>query len=298
MEADPELRAFYTQPGPLTDPGRYRPLLDDLPRDVEDLCASVQGLVLNLHWAPAYGVALSEERRGDAQARTLRAILARILQLDSGPLREARPPEARFAGTCRDFTLLVCAMLRQQGVPARARYGFAAYFSPGQFEDHCVCEHWNAAQGRWVRVDAQLDALQRDALHLEFDPLDVPTDQFLVAGRAWELCQAGRADPAHFGILDMRGLWFIRGNLMRDLASLNRMELLPWDGWGLMLQLGQKDECSPEDLTLLNRIASLTQAGDEAFGAMRSLYDSEPRLRVPSIVTNFQTSADESIELS
>lgn len=298
MEADPGLQAFYAQPGPLTNPGPYRPLLDDLPRDVEELCAIVQGLVLHMHWAPAYGVTLSEERRRDAQARTFRAILARILQLDSRPLGEPRPPEARFVGTCRDFSLLLCATLRQQGVPARARCGFAAYFSPGKFEDHWVCEYWSAAQRRWVRVDAQIDALQRDTLHLEFDPLDVPTDQFLVAGRAWELCQAGHGDPARFGIFDMRGLWFIRGNLLRDLASLNRMELLPWDGWGLMLELGQKDESSPEDLSLLHRIASLTQGGDDAFGAMRNLYDSEPRLRVPSVVANFQTSADESIELS
>ena len=298
MATSSDLHAFYRQVGPMTDPGPFREHLRLLPKDIGDLCAAVQGLVLNFHWAEAYGVALSEERRRDAQARSVRAILARILELDDRPLHQPRPPEARFAGTCRDFTVLLCAMLRQQGVPARARYGFAAYFSPGYFEDHCVCEHWSPERGRWLLTDAQLDGLQRDTLKLEFDPLDVPRDQFLVAGHAWELCNAGGADPARFGILDMRGRWFIRGNLLRDLAALNRMELLPWDGWGLMLRLGRADECDAESLSLLNRISALTQAGDEVFDAMRRLYESEPSLRVPGSVTNFQTGAQESVRPS
>ena len=298
MAAKSDLHRFYRGAVPLTDPGPYRELLDPLPHDIGDLCAAVQGLVLNFHWAEAYGVSLSEERRRDTQARSLGAILARILELDNRPLHEPRPPDARFAGTCRDFTVLLCAMLRGQGVPARARCGFAAYFSPGYFEDHWVCEHWSTTRERWVRTDAQLDPLQRDTLKLEFDPLDVPTDGFLVAGRAWELCAAGSEDPARFGILDMRGRWFIRGNLLRDLAALNRMELLPWDGWGLMLRLGQADDCDPESLSLLNRISVLTQGGDQAFDAMRRLYESEPSLRVPDSVTNFQTGAQESLQPS
>ena len=298
MATKSDVHAFYRGAEPLTDPGPYRELLDRMPHDIGDLCATVQGLVLNFHWAEAYGVALSAERRRDAQARSLRAILARILELDDRPLHEPRPPDVRFAGTCRDFTVLLCALLRQQGVPARARCGFAAYFSPGYFEDHWVCEHWSTTRGRWLRTDAQLDALQRDTLKLEFDPLDVPTDAFLVAGRAWELCTTGSADPARFGILDLRGRWFIRGNLLRDLAALNRMELLPWDGWGLMLRLGQADDCDAASLSLLNRISALTQGGDQLFDAMRRLYESEPSLRVPGSVTNFQTGAQESVQPS
>ena len=96
----------------------------------------------------------------------------------------------------------------------------------------------------------------------------------------------------------MRGLWFIRGNLLRDLAALNRMEVLPWDGWGLMLRLGQADDCDAESLSLLNRISALTQEGDQVFNAMRRLYESEPALRVPGSVTNFQTGAQESVQPS
>ena len=37
-----------------------------------------------------------------------------------------------------------------------------------------------------------------------------------------------------FGIFDWRGQWFAQNNLVRDFLSLNKIELLPWDSWGLM----------------------------------------------------------------
>jgi hypothetical protein len=126
--------------------------------------------------------------------------------------------------------------LREQGVPARARCGFGAYFAPGRFEDHWVAEYWNTAEQRWVLVDAQLDNVQRSAFRIDFDPTDVPHEQFILAGDAWKQCRAGRADPDLFGLSTIKeqGLWWIAQNLIRDLASLNRLEMLPWDVWGIM----------------------------------------------------------------
>lgn len=57
------------------------------------------------------------------------------------------------------------------------------------------------------------------------------------------------ADPNDFGIFDMRGLWFVWGNLVRDIAALNRMELLlPWDSWGLAE--GQDQDPTSDDVQL------------------------------------------------
>ena len=94
-------------------------------------------------------------------------------------------------------------------------------------------------------VDAQLDARQREA-RIPFDPLDVPRTQFLVAGEAWQRCRSGREEPERFGILDLRGLWFVRGNLVRDLSARAKPELLPWDGWGLM---AKREESDASELT-------------------------------------------------
>ena len=204
----------------------------------------------------------------------------RPMRARAGPKSD---PERRFVGNCRHFTVLLCAFLRARGVPARARCGFGAYFDPPRFEDHWVCAVWDEARGSWCMVDAQLDARQREA-RIPFDPLDVPRTQFLVAGEAWQRCRSGREEPERFGILDLRGLWFVRGNLVRDLSARAKPELLPWDGWGLM---AKREESDASELTLLDRVAELTQAGDERHTELLNLQDSEPGLRVPRVIVSF-----------
>ena len=141
------------------------------------------------------------------------------------------------------------------------------------------CEYWNATQQRWVLVDAQLDEFQCDALHVPFDPLDVPRDQFIVGGKAWQLCRSEMADPDAFGIFDMHGLWFVRGDFVRDVAALNKVELLPWDGWGIIE--AQDEHLTEDDLAFLDHVASLTCADVPEFARVRRLYESDARLTVP-----------------
>jgi len=81
-------------------------------------------------------------------------------------------------------------------------------------------------------------------------------------GREYQLCLQGEVDPSAFGIFDMSGLWFVQGNLVRDLAALNKMELLPWDVWGCM---GGDDNFTDEERDLMDRTAMVTLAGDAAF---------------------------------
>src|SRR5262249_59990265 len=98
-----------------------------------------------------------------------------------------------------------------------------------------------------------------------------------------------------FGLspINLSGLWFIAGNILRDLAALNRMELLPWDVWGMMPRYDA--ELAPEKMALLDKLAALTTAGDEAFPELRRLYESDERLRGPSTVFNVLRNAPENI---
>jgi len=273
-------RQYYTAPGLMTDPGEYGVLFDGLPADIPALCGIVQGLILHLHWAEGYGVMLSEERKAEANLRRVSRQLERIRELDDSPLMVARPMERRFVGTCRDFSVFLCAILRHQGIPARARCGFGAYFTPDRYYDHWVCQYWQAEGERWVTVDAQIDQFQRNELNITFDTLDMPEGQFLPAGQAWQLCRAGEADPEAFGIFDMYGMWFIGGNVVRDLLSLNKTELLPWDGWGLMPEFKARD-IPLGDIELLDRMAAATLAGNKAFPEVRFICENEERLRPP-----------------
>lgn len=288
---------FYATPGIMTDPGAMAPLLSDLPRDVGELCRVVQGLLIHVFWAGRYGVELDAARQSEVQIRPLAAKLERLVELDPAPLAGARPPERRLVGNCRDFTVTLVSLLRHQGMPARARCGFGRYFEPDHYEDHWVGEYWNAAEGRWVLVDAQMDPLQRDVLQLPFNPLDVPRDQFITGGRAWQLARGGQADPATFGIHDMHGLWFIRGNLVRDVAALNKVELLPWDGWGLVEVEGGDEKVSAEQLAALDEMAALSGGDAADFARIRGLYESSDYWRVPPIITTYTPAGPVSVPL-
>jgi hypothetical protein len=92
-----------------------------LPRDAGALAETVQGLLSHQHIAPAYGVTLNRDQQAQSHVRAVEKILGQ-------PLSTARATTERQVGVCRHFTLLHVAMLRTQGIPARARCGFGAYF--------------------------------------------------------------------------------------------------------------------------------------------------------------------------
>jgi hypothetical protein len=140
-------------------------------------------------------------------------------------------------------------------------------------------------------VDAQLDELQRNAIKPDFDPLDVPRERFWVAGQAWQGCRGGEADPAVFGIADMWGLWYVCGNLTLDLASLEKIELLPWEPFGLARKfMGPVDDA---DVPMLDRIAEFTaRADDAALAELAVLRADNADLRVPRDVIERAQAAD------
>ncbi len=276
---------FYSKPGMITDPQEYGALFDGLPSDIPALCKVVQGLLVHVFWAEQMGAHLSETRRQEPNLRIVAKQLARILELDPRPLTERRPINRRLVGTCRDFSVMLTAMLRHQGVPARARCGFGTYFERNSYVDHWVCEYWNAAEGRWVTVDPQLDRFQCRALHIKFNPCDMPKLKFIPGGLAWQVCRAGDADPNRFGIFSLRGLWFVRGDLVRDLAALNKMELLPWDCWGIMDPPDK--QITGQDNQRLDEVAALTLAHNRSFDALRDLYEHNDQLRVPSVIHSY-----------
>jgi hypothetical protein len=280
MTTAAEIRAFYTQPAAMTS--LPDGLAGQAPRDVAGAFALVQGLMMHQFWAGAYGETLTDARVAQTHARSSCAMLALVGELDPAPIGQERPPARRLIGVCRHFSVLASALLRSQGVAARARCGFGLYFD-GTPVDHWVVEYWDAAAGAWKLGDAQLDKVQCAALKPDFDPLDTPRDQFLVAGEAWRRCRAGEADPMSFGIMDMHGLWFVAGNVVRDIAALNNMEMLPWDVWGAMLQ--PDEEPGPDHLASLDAAAAISCAPDDQFDALRALY-ADDAWRVPAQVMN------------
>src|SRR6266436_4573583 len=185
-------REFYATHGPLTELGEFADELARLPADLLADCRFIQGMVLHADWAALYGVpdtGLSRETLPVAE----RMKLAKQML-----------PAKKTPGTCRDFALMLCSILRLRGMPARVRCGFAIYFTSNPFEDHWVCEYWNDEARRWVLADAQIDELQRKHLGIDFDTTDLPPGKFFNAGQAWSMWRAGKAEAMAFGHGDVR----------------------------------------------------------------------------------------------
>jgi hypothetical protein len=276
----------YLQPAVMTTPGSHEPLFADLPHGIAALAEVAHGLLIHEFMVESYGVTLTEERRASVHIRPVSSILDRMMAEDSRPLTIAREPSGRLPGNCRHFTVLAVAMLRAQGTPARARCGFGGYFGSDTFEDHWVCEYWNETAQRWALADAQIDDMQLTWFDVDFDLMDVPRDRFLVAGDAWRLCRSGDADPAKFGLSFMKeaGYWWIAGNLIRDVAALSNMEMLPWDVWGAMP--APDEDIDAERLALFDQLAELTRDPGAPVADLTAAYAADDRLRVPATVYN------------
>lgn len=278
---------YYANHSIFSTPGRHFAYFDALPSDPARVARTVQGLLIYEHVAePFYGYKFPAVRRAESHIRPMEKILDALLALDDRPLSVARSPEKRLVGICHHFMLLSLAILRHHGVPARGRGGFGAYFNPGKFEDHWVCEYWKADASRWALLDSQFDDVFVRNLAIRHDIHDVPRGQFLTASDAWHKCRSGELNPELFGIefSQLRGLWFIAGSLIRDLATLNGCEVLPWDVWGA--QPAPNTTLSDAELDFFDEIASLTADPDANFNAVRRRFAEDARVRLPESVFN------------
>jgi len=286
--------AFWRQQSAISAPGKYASLFDDLPSDLGDLCRVIQGLIIHQFWIIEendYGItaadlqAAGRKPNDEINLRSVEEMLGFILELDGQPLTVPRPVDRRVVGNCRHYALMLASMLRQRGIPARVRSGVGRYFYPDgeTLEDHFITEFWNEADRRWQRVDPQIDGVQRKALQLTMDTTDLPPNQFLDSAESYVELQSGRVKPDKIGIFDFKGWPYVRYKLVSDLACLCSVELLPWEGWGICLRIGE-DRLSEADEALLEHLAQVLAAlpGDPAhLGEARALFETHADLRVP-----------------
>jgi hypothetical protein len=214
-----------------TDPGAYAALIGGLPLDIAALCRTLQGLLIHEAWIERQGLDPADFSGQSRATLPVARRLEQLLTIDPRPLRIARPGASRALATCRDFSLMMCAVLRHHGMPARIRCGFGRYFTGHPYHDHWVCEYWARDEQRWVLVDAELDELHRSLLKFDFDPTDVPRTEFITGIEAWKRCRSGAIDPAQLGHGTTTGLFFARVNLARDLLALAGIEISAWDTW-------------------------------------------------------------------
>lgn len=252
----PALIDWYRDPGHRTDlPALYG--RGELGCDPMSLFRTVQGLVIHQGTYERSGLPLGPDQLADDDVGAGQ-VLEQALRLDPGPLAAPRPLSRKVVGQCFHSAVLYCALLRNHGVPARARCGFASYLRTGKWIDHWVTERWDGEL--WVCEDA-------DADRLELGP-----DAFCPAGRAWLACRRGEDEPTSFGIAGVWGWPELRGSLLSDAAALVKNEQFTWGGWELAVQPSVPD--ADED-AWLDHLAELT-LDDERIPELREVITANP----------------------
>ncbi|WP_243065032.1 transglutaminase-like domain-containing protein [Humibacter sp. RRB41] len=266
----------YSAPGVFTD-------LRDVPSDrfegiggaAPNVCGAVPTLFVQPYEMERLGV--PSDRLVTNQVRAAGDLVDALWQLDPTSLSQPRAVENRAVGTCRHFTVLSVALLRRAGIEARARCGFATYFQPGQALDHWIVE-WNNGE-RWIRMDTEVLGTG-----IVPTPDDLAPGAFLTGGEAWQAFRRGEIDASTYGVYGTTnfGPSEIRGNLVRDLASLVKVETLPWDEWGRMTAAYQ-GTTGPDYDGVLDDAAGIIAGGDPS--AIRAIASH------PDLVSPFESAS-------
>jgi hypothetical protein len=175
----------------------------------------------------------------------------------------------KIGGVCRDFAIMAVSYFRTANTPARLRVGFADYIVPRHWEDHWICEWHDGCS--WRRLDVEFTA----GGDMAFDASNVPATRFVTAGEAWRVAADDPLKAQLFGVssLGLSGEWFVAGSLFRDMAALRKLEVKPWDYWGLSASISRRSSEWPLHVkkTLDNLALQVTDADVQKFGAVAVL---------------------------
>lgn len=264
---------YYSVHGAITSPGPYKYFIEDFPRDIKELCKCINKLML-IDLLTAMGlIVVPKEHLHDSNIRAIQKKLKEIIHRDDSSILNLRCNEKLLLGNCRDLSLLMCSVLRNHRIPARLRSGFATFFVPKKYFDHWICEYWNELEKRWVRVDPWMSQIYyrreilppelfEGLLSLNYNFHDVTNEYFITGGQAWINCREYGHNPKDYGTYEdfLKGTWFIRDNMIRDLLCLNKIEPLPWDCWGIMGR--ENSDIKEKELKILDNLAEILNKGN------------------------------------
>lgn len=245
---------------PYSDPGEHAGLLAALPVDPGALSAVARNVIAHYR-AEAEGLPSSSD--DDINLRWVARMLEVDQQRHGRPLAEPRERIERLQGCCRDHTLLCVAALREHGVPARSRVGFAGYFVPGWHHDHVIVEAW--LEGRWRRFDPEVgEPLPGLPLPMDMPQAKVSGPGFVSAAQAWAAHRNGLIDAETYGVdpqvPEVRGERFLADEVIYEVAHRFGDELLLWDSWGAIAPPGSGVSAAEADR--VDEIAALLLAAD------------------------------------
>lgn len=286
----PQLRDHYLQFGVFTNPGLYKKCLsEDLPIEIREigllvrkniihrttLAAGNTGTNVDLRFGDMTEVPWWRQPEDDILA-TAAAMLAELYRKDGRGFVSDRATQDKLVLTCRYVSILIAAILKSKGIPARVRSGNAPYFEKGQSDDHWINQYWNDEEGRWVTIDVDGSL----SLVENFDPYDLPVGAFDFPGKAWLDVRSGnRSADDFYNAGGERGLVVVAWSLFYDFHSLMNHENI-YLHIPNMVRVNNFPTLAGPQLKEIDELAELMIDPDENFVEIKELYETKREFRL------------------
>ena len=284
-----EVLNFYRQYSMFTYPGLYESYLKSLPDDIRELGFLVRKQLIHRTTLDAGNVGSNADMKyGDMtkvpwyrQAEddylvTASAIIAELFRRDQKGFYLERSAENKVVLTCRHTAILIVAILKAKGIPARVRAGFAPYW-PGSkvSSDHWVNQCWNEKENRWITIDVD------GSLHeTGFDMYDLPDGKFDFPATAWLGVRQGKIDGEHFhNAGGFSGLITIAWQLFYDYHCLMNNEII-YLHHPRFAMLDTFPKLSEARLQEIDKLATLMQEPDDNFNELQKIWETNKEFRL------------------
>ena len=266
------LLKFYCQFSSYTDPGEYAYLYKKLPDSLPELCHLIKSQFIHpIAELPQYGEQIPKERWNETEKyATVKSILEGLVSYDPRGFVNDRKPKDRLVLGCREYAVLLASILKYRGIPARVRYGHAAYLIPDFHTNHVICDIWNAKKKSWMLVDPGLDMI------------DVSREKFEVGCDSWLKMQKKEIDPNTYGIPGHSGLASIASVVCLDMASILGTEYTIYQYAPLAGDAEENNnQLSTEQTGILDRICELMKSLDaQNHSKLQRIYESTPQIQI------------------
>lgn len=287
-----QILGHYKQTGTYTYAGCYKDYFRSLPDDIPALgrlvCSQVIHRVTlregntNANETLLYGdmnrYPWHRMRCEDDVFLTAPALTAELFRLDERGFVRNRQVEHKIVVTCRYVSVLMSAILKAKGIPARCRAGFAPYFKEGVSMDHWINQYYNETEQRWITLDA-------DGFYEEngcpLSQYDIPADSFDWAAMAYLDIRTKKTDGSQYLYADGLGTCGLPAAvryLIYDFHALMNNELT-YSFLPAYLD-GRLDQLTEEELQELDELAKYMLTPDQSFGKLCTLWEQKKKFRI------------------
>lgn len=282
----------YKKTGTYTYAGAYGDYFRSLPDDVPTLGRLICSQVIhratlmegntNANAALLYGdmnrYPWHRMRCEDDVLLTAPAMTAELFRMDERGFVKDRKVEDKIVVTCRYVSVLMSAILKAKGIPARCRAGFAPYFQEGVSMDHWINQYYSQEEGRWITFDA--DGFYEEG-GMPLSQYDMPSESFDWVAEAYLSVRRGETDGKQYLYADGMGTCSLPAlirYLIYDFHALMNQELtytfLP--SW----LDGRLHQLTEEELQELDTLAGWLSEPDRYFRELRMFWEQERKFRI------------------